>query len=229
MRITNNAQSTSLQGLSSQFIRMQKQKQAALAALSSPEQTQKFTLAAQATKGVSPETKPAQSAVANTVKSAPVAPAQADSADISPAATSAQKGAFAPASVAAPAAQGEDAKKAELAAASSAAPPAFTLKDVELLKGAFGSAAGDDRFNAAYDLDGNGAINTQDLVSLLGRIAPEEAPAATPATFTQKDIEQLKNAFGAATGDDRFSAAYDLDGNGTINTLDLVKFLGRIG
>lgn len=230
MRINNNAQSASLQGLSAQFIRMQKQKQAALASFSAPEQAQKFTLAAQATKAVSPETKLAQSAQANTVKGAPVAPLQADTAEISPAAASAQKGAFAPPSVAAPPAQGEDAKKAELAAASSATPPAFTLKDVELLKGAFGSAAGDGRFNSAYDLDGNGVINTQDLVSLLGRIAPDEAPAPTPPpTFTQKDVELLKNAFGSAAGDDRFSSTYDLDGNGTINTLDLVKLLGRIG
>lgn len=182
----NANQSSSLQGLSSQFLRLQKQRQAARDATvqnqgQALQQTQSFTPSARVTKVAATETK-AQAVPAAQVqqtKSAAVAPASQDTVQISTAAAAAantQKLAVATpnqgiANQTAKVKQSEETAAPALAsAAQTNTPQTFTQKDVERFTSVFGSAAGDDRFNATYDLDGNGSINTLDLVKLLGRI-----------------------------------------------------------
>lgn len=55
-----------------------------------------------------------------------------------------------------------------------------------------------------------------------------QAVASTTPTFTADDVNALRNAFGKNTGDEGFNAQYDLNGDGTINTLDLVRILGAV-
>lgn len=52
--------------------------------------------------------------------------------------------------------------------------------------------------------------------------------AATTPVFTRKDVERLTSAFGAATGDERFNAALDFNGDGVLNTHDLARLLARL-
>lgn len=179
----NANQSNSLQGISSQFLRLQKQRQAAREATvqnqgQATQQSQTFTPPVRATKVAVTEPK-AQTVPAAQVeqpKSAAVAPALQDTVQISAAAANAQKLAIAAPTkgIATPAAQIKQAEETTTPAPSAATqtntPPTFTQKDVELFQSSFGAAAGDDRFNATYDLDGNGSINTLDLVKLLGQI-----------------------------------------------------------
>jgi hypothetical protein len=179
----NANQSGSLQNISSQFLRLQKQRQAAREATvqsqgQTAQQTQSFAPAASTTRLAATTTK-AQTVPAAQVeppKSAPVAPAAQDTVQISAAAANAQKIALATPSQAnttkiAQVKQTEEtAAPTPSAATQTTTPPTFTNKDVEQFQASFGSSTGDQQFNATYDLDGNGSINTLDLVKLLGRI-----------------------------------------------------------
>lgn len=182
MQINSNSQSNSLQGLSSQFLRIQKQRQAAReqGVQNAEANTQSFAAIRTAQKAVvtEPKAQVVPEAQNTPVKTAPVAPATVDTVSLSSNALAAQKvAAAAPTTgVAAesvnvkPKTETQDAATLSTATQSNATPPTFTQKDVEEFQNSFGAVTGDDRFNATYDLDGNGSINTLDLVRLLGRI-----------------------------------------------------------
>ncbi|MFM9957376.1 MAG: hypothetical protein ACKVZJ_04835 [Phycisphaerales bacterium] len=177
MRIENNA-SQSLQGLSSNFIRLQKQRAAARGA-GFGVQTQNFQPAAAQTKPTvaqEVQAKPAAAVApaAQVSRAQAAATSRADSVQISPAASDAARLGAKPqiSSVAAETAPAPVKAEPTISAANStqASTPAFTQKDVEAFQGSFGKAKGDEGFNATYDLDGNGSINTLDLVRLLGQV-----------------------------------------------------------
>ncbi len=176
MKINSNTQANSLQGLSSQFLRLQKQRQAAREQTAQNTQTFAAPREAQKIAVTEPKAQVVPVAQTTTTKSAPVAPAASDTVSLSASAITAQKAAAAlPATgVAAETAKVKQAEAATTPTVSTATqtstPATFTQKDVELFQNSFGAATGDERFNATYDLDGNGSINTLDLVRLLGRI-----------------------------------------------------------
>ncbi len=172
MRIENNA-NASLQGLSANFVRLQKQRAAARNA-AAPQAAQPFAAQALRAKPAVVASAPAPAAQ---VSQPAVNPAKADTVQISPAAANAQKAAEQapqrPTLTAVTDLVKSDTvptTKLDPTIAGNASTPAFTAKDVEVLQSSFGASKGDEKFNAAYDLDGNGTLNTMDLVRLLGRI-----------------------------------------------------------
>ncbi len=94
---------------------------------------------------------------------------------------------------------------------------------LQTIRDAFLSVEGDDTFNIAADLTGDGRVNFADLAALR---ASEATPAvddgpvidepAQPAT-----LQTVRDAFLSSDGDDNFNAAADLNGDGRINFADL--------
>lgn len=183
MRIEKNA-NASLQGLSANFIRLQKQRQAARAAVAQNPAAQPFAPArpAQVAPASSAVVAGASAKVAPGPGATPAAPSiesvRADTVQISPAAANAAKldaqvkverPTLSLSTETAPQTK-TTAPKLDPALASAATPPEFSQKDVEAFQSSFGSTSADANFNASYDLDGNGTLNTLDLVRLLGRI-----------------------------------------------------------
>ncbi len=103
------------------------------------------------------------------------------------------------------------------------APP--TAADVNNLLAAWGTSAGEERFNARFDLNGDGRVGAHDLAELLGRPPAETATDALPTR--QERLSNLLEAFGSRLGDQQFNSAFDFDGDGVINAADLADFLGR--
>ncbi len=124
---------------------------------------------------------------------------------------------------------GDSAGGASAAGASSA--PESIAESVKALLAAFGRRTGDQGFETRFDEDSDGAITSRDLAQLLGRLARGAAPAnegAPTRQFTQADIESLRAAWGARSGDQRFVADYDFDADGAITSRDLANLLGRL-
>lgn len=109
-------------------------------------------------------------------------------------------------------------------AAESGAPDGFTQDDIDLLLEAFGSQPGDDAYNEALDLDGDGVIGLQDLNTMLASMGQ----GTENSGFTQAHVDQLTAAFGAQTGDDNFIAELDLNADGTLNLADLNELLASM-
>ena len=105
----------------------------------------------------------------------------------------------------------------------------FTQSDVDNLLKLFGSISGDSDFLAEYDLDGSGTIDLADLNAMLAQLGePQSEEVSTPETFTQSDIDLLMESFGAQTGDEAYSDALDLDGDGIIGLQDLNTMLANL-
>lgn len=104
----------------------------------------------------------------------------------------------------------------------------FTQADIDNLMKLFGSTAGDGNFMSQYDLDGSGTIDLQDLNAMLSQINTAEASGGEDAqAFTQEDLDLLLDSFGAQVGDDSYSEALDLDGDGIIGLPDLNLMLAN--
>jgi uncharacterized protein YcbX len=115
----------------------------------------------------------------------------------------------------------------------------FTQADVDAVRSLFGAEAGDRRFNANYDLNEDGRIDATDLTTVLGLVGtgepsplgpPRDARGGAEASgpFTPADLDAVKASFGSSEGERRFNPNYDLNGDGVIDSSDLVKVLGMI-
>lgn len=58
--------------------------------------------------------------------------------------------------------------------------------------------------------------------------AEQEASEAASRTFTRDDINRIQSIFGARTGDERFDAGLDANGDGVINGVDLARVLNGL-
>lgn len=110
----------------------------------------------------------------------------------------------------------------------------YGQSDLDAVKKAFGSKAGEERFDAAADIDGNGVVDFQDNTAIFTRwgSAPEgTTPGSTepPATFGQAHLDAVKKSFGAKQGDANYDAAADADGNGVIDFRDTTHILTNWG
>jgi Ca2+-binding EF-hand superfamily protein len=105
----------------------------------------------------------------------------------------------------------------------------FTQTDLDNLSKLLGASKGDSQYQEQFDLDGNGTINLQDLNAMLAQISEgQQAASVDGPTFTQDDLDLLLEAFGAQTGDENYSEALDLDGDGLIGLQDLNTMLGSL-
>lgn len=100
-------------------------------------------------------------------------------------------------------------------------PRVYTNKDIELVLGAFGAGADDERFDPELDFDGDGQIGFPDLNELLARLDQGQSPQQTL-------IDQLTDLFGLSANDQRFNPALDFDNDGVINFTDLNTLLARL-
>lgn len=111
----------------------------------------------------------------------------------------------------------------------------FTQSDIDTLLKLFGSSQGDGDYMSRFDLDNNGTIDLNDLNAMLSQIAqsqqpvePESPTEEPPAQYTQEDLDLLHAAFGAQVGDENYSDALDLDGDGIIGLDDLNLMLTNL-
>lgn len=169
--------SNNLAGVSAQFLRVQKQRQAAREAATTkaaafvPQAAQKTAQAAQPAQvqtslvARQPDsvtlTKPLVSQPSNEkIKANADAEAQAAARTISTP--------VAPAVTSEVTATAQPAETAPAAAVSTPAP--LTAEDLQSLLGSFGRNSGDEGFTSRLDLNNDGTINTQDLTQLLARL-----------------------------------------------------------
>lgn len=97
--------------------------------------------------------------------------------------------------------------------------PSFTEKDLDGLLASFGATQADERFNGAYDLNGDGRVDFDDLNSMLTAMKSQQtAGDADP-------LQMLVEAFGRRFGDAGFESALDLNSDGQINFTDLNRLL----
>lgn len=173
MRIDQNT-SASLQGLSANYMRMQKQRLAARSAGGTGFQGVQ-PAAAQGVQAKQAEVAALPAQAAQTSRSAVIG-SRADSVQISQEALQAQivgqrpKLSAAIADTAAPEPKADSVKPEPTLSSAVSTPPGPTPKDVENLQAAFGASKGDSGYDATLDLDGDGAVNTLDLVRMLGQI-----------------------------------------------------------
>lgn len=123
-----------------------------------------------------------------------------------------------------------DAPKSETGAETGGDFIQFTQADIDSLLKLFGSTNADADFNEQFDLDGNGTINLQDLNAMLAQISqvqPQGLEEPEPS-FTQEDLDLLLESFGAQAGDENYSDALDLDGDGIIGLQDLNAMLANL-
>jgi len=59
--------------------------------------------------------------------------------------------------------------------------------------------------------------------------AESAGETSQPRVFTPEDLESLLQAFGSQAGDELYDAQWDLDQNGTINSIDLNMMLTQMG
>lgn len=116
---------------------------------------------------------------------------------------------------------------------------AFGQADVKAVQSLLGRTEGERAFNPSYDMDGDGTIGISDLLLVLslygeGAEVPSSAgPTPPPGSFddqpyTRADVDALQGAFGSKTGERAFNPAYDFDGDGVIQTADLLSLLERV-
>lgn len=97
--------------------------------------------------------------------------------------------------------------------------PSFTQDDLDGLLASFGASQADERFNASYDLNGDGRVDFDDLNSMLTAMKQHQT-AGDP-----DPLQMLVDAFGKISGDAGFEGALDLNNDGTINFSDLNRLL----
>jgi len=101
----------------------------------------------------------------------------------------------------------------------------FTQADIDLLLAAFGAQVGDEAYDEALDLNGDGIIGLDDLDMMLANFTNPQNGPESPAGSA---IDQLMAAFGLNKGDDGFVAELDLNGDGTIDLNDLDALLSSM-
>lgn len=166
MRINTNA-STNLNDITARFVQLQKQRQAsrqsagfAAAAQSSPVAPAVTTPQARKADTVSLTANPAKTPAALQSTAAQTPSAEVQKAKIE----AAQATTLTPAQT--PKIEDKPAEQAAQAARSTT--PTFGEEDLNALRSAFGKTSADQDFNAQYDLNNDGTINTLDLVRMLG-------------------------------------------------------------
>lgn len=101
----------------------------------------------------------------------------------------------------------------------------FTQSDVDMLLKLFGTLEGDGNYMARFDVDNSGTIDLDDLNAMLTNMSQslpaKQTAEEQPAQYTQEDIDLLTAAFGAQVGDENYSEALDIDGDGIIGLDDL--------
>jgi len=101
-------------------------------------------------------------------------------------------------------------------------PNQFTQADIDLLMEAFGAQIGDEAYNEALDLDGDGIIGLNDLNLMLLNLSETQSAPENPAVSA---VDLLTAAFGLNKGDEGYIAELDLNGDGTIDLNDLNELL----
>lgn len=104
--------------------------------------------------------------------------------------------------------------------------------DLTAIRAAWNTRAGEPGYDPTLDFDGDGRIGSADLALFLGGAnrpaapAPPEAQASADVPFSDQ-VKTLLASWGARLGEKGYNAAYDLDGDGVINSSDLANLLGR--
>lgn len=114
----------------------------------------------------------------------------------------------------------------------SATPHAAQLQQaMDGMRASFHSKAGDDNFNASFDFNSDGVINTGDLGLLREKLAggapiggPQVEPPPTDDPPAPPTLAEIRGAFFTREGDENFNAAADLNGDGVVNAGDLGMF-----
>jgi len=133
----------------------------------------------------------------------------------------------------------------ELAPPAHTNPPRLTRDDIPRIESAFNTRVGDDRFDAALDLSGDGVINGMDISFILNApdtaapaveppavepsaVAPPPAESRSADVMTRAElVDGVLKAFGRSVGANDINSVYDLSGDGVINGLDLAFALNR--
>ena len=102
------------------------------------------------------------------------------------------------------------------------AQPRYTPNDLTGLINTFGKTASDQGFNPAFDLDGNGKVDFNDLNSLLSNLGQPVTGEA------QQHLTSVLEAFGAQTGDPRYNPDLDHGNKGYIGFIDLNRALDSL-
>lgn len=112
----------------------------------------------------------------------------------------------------------------------STTPRTYSQTDIENLLKIFGAVKGDESFDDTMDMNADGKIDVDDLNQMLSNSSPAEPqPAeARPTTYTQDDINNLQEIFGAVQGDEAFDGSMDMNGDGKIDVDDLNHMLSNI-
>lgn len=117
-----------------------------------------------------------------------------------------------------------------------AEPRLFGQSTLDLIGKAFGTRTGEEGFSLEADANGDGLVNFSDHTYVLanwgkptGAAEPQGQAPETPSTFGQATLDAINAAFGARTGDDRFSANADANGDGVVNFSDQTHVLANWG
>lgn len=102
------------------------------------------------------------------------------------------------------------------------AQPRYTPDDLTGLINTFGKRDGDQGFNPAFDLDGDGKVDFNDLNSLLSNLGQPVTGEA------QQHLTSVLGAFGAQTGDPRYNPDLDYGNKGYIGFVDLNRALDSL-
>lgn len=102
------------------------------------------------------------------------------------------------------------------------AQPRYTPDDLSGLINTFGKSTADEGFNPAFDLDGNGTVDFNDLNSLLSNLGQAVTSEG------QQLLTSVLEAFGAQAGDPRYNPDLDHGNKGYIGFVDLNRALDSL-
>lgn len=100
----------------------------------------------------------------------------------------------------------------------------FTIDDLTATLDAYGSSEGDENFDATRDLDGNGTVDIEDLLSVLRNFDSSQR-LTDPSGYTGDDLNEVLERFGSARGDEGYDEKFDVDSDGVIGIEDMLKVL----